>query len=143
MIGIDSNVLLRYLLQDDPVQGPIADAFFAGRTKEDPVSVGLIVLVESWWVMRTKRVPVQRRVEAFEALLSAAEVVVHEADLVRDALRAVRAGADFADALIAATYRAHGDDGPVTFDEAAIGHAGMQPVAVRDTRGRSSSHLRA
>jgi len=128
VIGIDSNVLLRYLLQDDPVQAPVAGAFFAARTKEDPVAVSLIVLVESWWVMRSKKVPVQRRVEAFDTLLSAAEVFVHEADLVREALRAVRAGADFADALIAATHRAHGDAGPVTFDEAAIAHAGMRPV---------------
>jgi len=129
VIGVDSNVLLRYLLQDDPVQSPIAGAFFAARTKQDRVAVGLIVLVECWWVMRTKKVPVERRVEAFEVLLSAAEVEIHEADLVREALRAVRDGADFADALISAVYRAHGDDGPVTFDEAAIAHAGMEQVS--------------
>jgi predicted nucleic-acid-binding protein len=128
MIAIDSNVLLRYLLQDDAAQSPIADAFFAARTKDDPACVGLIVLVESWWVMRSKKVPVDKRVAAFEALMSAVEVVVHDADLVRVALRAVTAGADFADALITALYRARGDGTPVTFDDGAIKHAGMRPV---------------
>jgi predicted nucleic-acid-binding protein len=79
--------------------------------------------------MRTRKVPVGKRVAAYEALLSAAEVVIHEPDLVRESLRAVRGGADFGDALITVTYRTHGDRAPVTFDEAAIEHAGMRPIA--------------
>ena len=129
MSGIDSNVLLRYLLHDDEAQSGMADAFFAGRTKDDPVVIGLIVLVEAWWVMRARKVPVVKRVAAYEALLAAAEVVVHEADLVREALRATQGGADFADALITAIYRVHGDGAPVSFDAAAIEHAGMRPLA--------------
>ena len=129
MTAIDSNVLLRFLLHDGEAQAGMTDAFFAGRTKEEPVVINLIVLVEAWWVMRTKKVPVAKRVAAYEALLSSAEVVVHEPDLVRQALRAAQGGADFADALITATYRAHGDGAPVTFDAAAVEHAGMRPLA--------------
>jgi predicted nucleic-acid-binding protein len=128
--AIDSNVLLRYLLQDDPAQSPAANAVFAERTREDPVVIGLIVLVEAWWVMRGKKVPTPTRVAVHEALLSAVDVVVHQPDLVRQALAAVRVGADFPDAPITAVYRDRCQGSPVTFDEPAVSHAGMPAVDV-------------
>ncbi|MBO0664044.1 type II toxin-antitoxin system VapC family toxin [Jiella sp. MQZ9-1] len=52
MNAVDTNVLLRYLVADDPEQSARATSFFSARTADDPAFVGLVVLVEMTWVLR-------------------------------------------------------------------------------------------
>jgi predicted nucleic-acid-binding protein len=52
MIGVDTNILLRYIVQDDAEQYVKAERFLKARTADDPAFVSLIVLVELTWVLR-------------------------------------------------------------------------------------------
>src|SRR5262249_43746342 len=52
VIGLDTNVLVRYLAQDDPVQSPQATEFIERRLTEDnPGFVGIVAMVETVWVL--------------------------------------------------------------------------------------------
>jgi predicted nucleic-acid-binding protein len=52
MIGLDTNVVLRYLVQDDPAQSPKATEIVERRlTKEDPGFVSLVCILEIVWVL--------------------------------------------------------------------------------------------
>jgi predicted nucleic-acid-binding protein len=54
MIGLDTNVLLRYLVQDDPVQSPRATEIITRRlSEEEPGFVSLVTILEVVWVLKT------------------------------------------------------------------------------------------
>ena len=128
MIGIDTNVLLRYLLDDDPAQSAAARRFFESLTPQSPGVLCHPVLVETWWVLRSRKIPPAVRITTFEALLEAAELKILGRSEVREALQAAGRGADFADALIERTLAASGCGQTVTFDAGAISNAGMVSV---------------
>ncbi|MGH9441938.1 MAG: PIN domain-containing protein [Thermoanaerobaculia bacterium] len=119
MIGLDTNVLIRLLVEDDPRQARqarelVANAAKAGeRFRVDPV-----VLCEVVWVLRSAyRIPKPRIVDTLDALLSTVELETGEADSVRSALGDFRAGkGDFADYVIARRNRSAGCEATATFD---------------------------
>lgn len=126
MIGIDTNVLVRYATRDDPHQVALADRLLDRRTPDDPAFIATTVLVEVWWVLgRAYSQPAAQRIELLDTVLASPEVVVESADLVRAALARAKAGADFADAVIAITSERAGCDRTMTFDMAAAERAGM------------------
>lgn len=50
MIGLDTNVLVRYLAQDDPTQSPRATEIIEQEiSKEKPGYISSVVLVETVW----------------------------------------------------------------------------------------------
>ena len=54
MIGLDTNVLLRYLVQDDPGQSPRATEIITRRlTEEEPGFVSLVTILEVVWVLKS------------------------------------------------------------------------------------------
>ena len=54
MIGLDTNVLLRYLVQDDPVQSPRATEIITRRlTEEEPGFISLVTILEVVWVLKS------------------------------------------------------------------------------------------
>ena len=124
MIGLDTNVVVRYLMQDDPVQAARANAFFEGELSAgQPGFISLVVLVEIAWVLHAcydiGRMDVAR---ALRALLETRQLRVERAALVVRALRRqVVANADFSDALIIELARAHGCQEVVRFDRKARG----------------------
>jgi predicted nucleic-acid-binding protein len=96
MIAIDTNVLVRLLANDDPVQSPKAAQLFAS----EDVFVPKTVLLETEWVLRfSYGLPRAAIAAAFGKLLSAASVTVEDAEAVQAAAAAMTAGMDFADAL--------------------------------------------
>jgi predicted nucleic-acid-binding protein len=102
MIGLDTNIVVRYLTHDDPTQTARAIKLFASLSADDPGFLSLIVLVESVWVLERsyafKKDEIVRMVETF---LRGREVVVEQSELVSQALRNFDAtGVDFADCLI-------------------------------------------
>ena len=112
MKSVDSNIVLRVILQDDPVQTPLAQACV-----EEGVFVSEGVLMETEWVLRTlygkgQRAEVNRALAKFVELDS---VSVARPDRIAWALDRHRAGADWADMLhvIAST----GHDAFVTFEK--------------------------
>ncbi len=54
MIGVDTNILLRLLVVDDPEQSEKARNFLSQRSAEDPAYISGIVLAELVWVLRRR-----------------------------------------------------------------------------------------
>lgn len=126
MIALDTDVLVRYLVRDDPAQTAVADAILENLTPRDPAFVGLVVLAELWWVLGAAySIPPDARRDVLSGLLDSEELVVEDPDLVRAALRRVDQKADFPDALIAERATRQGCTATMTFDKGAARHAGM------------------
>ena len=127
MIGLDTNVLVRYIMQDDPKQSAKATKLVESLTGEEPGFVPLVSVVELVWVLSScYDLTREQLTQALEALLRAKQLVVDQADQVARALRAFAAGtADFADCLIERTASSAGCAKTMTFDLAASKTAGM------------------
>lgn len=127
MIGLDTNVVVRYLVQDDPDQSAVASSVIDALTETDPGYLSLVTVVEIYWVLRRAyRVSAGRCAELLEGLLDVRELRVDRDAIVRAALNSSRDGLDFADAVIAELGRAAGCDHTVTFDERAARDGAMQ-----------------
>jgi len=129
VIGIDTNVLVRYLAQDDDAQSPVATRFMSKLTREQPGFISAVVLAEITWVL-TRAYKISRGdvAKAVEGLLRSVELVVENADAAYRALSAYQASksAEFADALIAETATLAGARETVTFDRNAAAETGMR-----------------
>ncbi|MCY4029139.1 MAG: type II toxin-antitoxin system VapC family toxin [Acidobacteria bacterium] len=119
MIGLDTNVLVRYIVQDDPAQAAAVTRLIEDRcTAKSPGYVSVPVLMELVWVLKSAYghekatvIPVVRQ------LLRTAELAVEDRQTVWTALREFEAGtADFADHLIAHRNHARGCTRTYTFD---------------------------
>lgn len=131
MIGLDTNVLVRYIMQDDIKQSPLATRIVESLSVEAPGFVPLIAIVELGWVLSSAyELDRNQLIEAFEALLRTKELVVERGEIVWKALRLFqRANGDFADSLIACSAEAAGCAKTMTFDRGAVKSAGMTLVA--------------
>ncbi|MDR1431240.1 MAG: type II toxin-antitoxin system VapC family toxin [Propionibacteriaceae bacterium] len=126
MIGLDTNVLVRYIVRDDPTQAAAADQLVASLTAAEPGFVSPTALVELWWVLaRSYKRSQAERCALFEALLDTDELTIGDRASAREALDAANKGADFADALLVAQGRTAGCVMTATFDKAAASRAGM------------------
>lgn len=130
MIGLDANVLLRYVLQDDERQSLAANEIFDSLTEDNPGYLSLVTLLESIWVLSRLRKLDRASVAAFVAqLLDSQLLVVQNAHAVRQALgdySMVSVG--FADALVARLGSEAGCLHTLTFDRAAAQLVGMHFV---------------
>lgn len=131
MIGLDTNVLVRYIMQDDPEQSPKATRLIEGLTADKPGFVPLVAVVELVWVLSSSYALTREQVAAaLEALLRSSELVVDRAHEVQQAQRRFKAGAaDFADCLIERIAHRAGCTSTMTFDVGAAKAAGMALVA--------------
>jgi len=131
VIGIDTNVLVRYIAQDDPSQSKRAS-----RLIEDECSVvipgfiSLVVLVELVWVSESCYGAARGEVaEMLRRILSIRQLVVQDTETAWKALRLFESSkADFADCLVERVAAAAGCSAVVTFDKAAA-KAGMTLLA--------------
>ena len=132
MIGLDTNVVVRYLTQDDAKQAALASKLFERVLSVDqPGFVSLITLCEIAWVLADCYDADKARIRAvIEGLLGSKQVVVDEADLVWKALRAwEKSSADFSDALLGQALTARGCRRIVTFDKSAARLPGFELLA--------------
>ena len=134
MIAVDTNVLVRFLAGDDPHQSQLARRVIADASPQDPLFVGSVALVETWWVMRqVYRASADQMLDAIRRLSIDDALVLQDRKALASALAAVAEGADFADALIAAVARTHGCRETLTFDRKAAARAGMTLLEDLDT----------
>jgi predicted nucleic-acid-binding protein len=127
MIGLDTNVLVRYIMQDDARQAPLATRLIESLSAESPGFVPLVSVVElSSVVSSAYELDRNQLVTAIEGLLRTKELVVERAEIVWKALRVVQGtNADFADCLIACSAAAAGCPKTMTFDRGAAKSSGM------------------
>lgn len=122
MIGIDTNILLRYLLDDDPIWSPVVTDFVDNRlTTEQPAYVNVITLIELVWTLRRRpEYDRSRLTSVVESLLSSDVIVLAEASAIERALSSFKKGtAGFADYLIAELNEAAGASPTITIDRKA------------------------
>ncbi len=83
MIALDTNVLVRFLVQDDPTQGQAAAELVDGLTEQEPGYICREVIVELVWVLeRAYKMTRAQIAPAVEGLLTSREFVVEDADRV-------------------------------------------------------------
>lgn len=131
MLGIDTNVLVRYLTRDDKSQYEKARRLIDREVaKGEPVMVSLLVLLEVEWVLRSRYELAKLDIlTAFSALLDTADLVFEDEPSVENAIYSWKdSAADFADCLIEARNRRLGCHATATFDAGALKLAGFIPV---------------
>lgn len=117
MIGVDTNVLARVLLGDDPKQSPAARKAIIHAARDGGVFIPLLVIVELSWVLEAAPGWSARRVhEALNALLNMEGIEVENAQAVREALDLSTSAVGLADNLIALKARSWGCSRLITFD---------------------------
>ncbi|WP_109507012.1 PIN domain-containing protein [Nocardioides speluncae] len=127
MIGLDTNVILRWLLADDPAQKQAADELLGSLSDGVPGFVTEVTMAELEWALRkVYGLPKERVLDTLEELLASEFLEFDDGESVWQAVIQARDGADFADALIAETARLYGCDEVVTFDKGASRKLGMR-----------------
>lgn len=131
MIGVDTNVLVRYIAQDDAAQSARATRLLEKEcSPATPGFVGLVVLLELVWVSESCYGASRSEVaDIVRRILSIRQLVVQEAETAWKALRLFESSkADFADCLVERMATAAGCTAVMTFDKAAA-RAGMTLLA--------------
>jgi len=130
MIGLDTNVLVSYLAQDDPKQSPKATRLIESLTAESPGYVSIVSVVELVWVLTGCYAQSKQEIcTVIETLLRTKGIIVAHADTVWKALRLFKEGnADFADCLIERFAAEAGCQHVATFDRTAAKHCRMQLI---------------
>ena len=131
MIGIDTNVLVRYLAQDDPDQSAVATELFENRLSAAHRGfISIVAITETAWVLdRSYHLGGQEIAAAIERVLQADALVVENEQAVFTSMIALKEGrGSFADALIGALGAAAGCSCTVTFDRKALRLGEFEPV---------------
>ena len=124
MRSLDTNVLLRFLLGDDPEQAPIA-----ARILDEPAIITATVTIETFWVLRRVAGWTNAQIAtAFDGLLTLSNLQFVHAEAVDWAMQRARGGADFADMLHLALSGSA--DSFATFDRSLARHGTGGPVPV-------------
>lgn len=130
MIGLDTNVLVRYIVQDDPEQSPKATRLIESLSADAPAYISVVSVVELVWVLTGCYTSTKGEIcEVLETLLRTKEIVVAHADTVWKALRLFKEGkADFADCMIERSANEAGCGYTASFDRNAVRHCGMKLI---------------
>ena len=131
MIGLDTNVVVRYLAQDNARQAAIATRLIEGSLSADVRGfISIVTLAEIVWVMSSNYGASRASVaEIVEGLLTAPQLMMERADVLWRALKAYRESeADFSDAVIVELGSDAGCSKTVTFDRQAGAHPGFKAL---------------
>jgi predicted nucleic-acid-binding protein len=131
MIGLDTNVLVRYLAQEDPAQSARATEIIERRLSEaNPGFVSVVAMAEMAWVLeRAYGLPTKDVVAAIERTLQADVLVIEREQQVFAAMTALKeGGGSFADALTGALGAAAGCSTTLTFDRKALRLPEFEPA---------------
>ena len=124
MIALDTNVVVRLLVRDDPQQTERA----AAMVRDNPLLITATVLLETEWVLRSRyRVPRPAIAEALRRLIDLEQLTLDHPTVVARTLTWFEAGLDFADALHLAASHAARDF--ATFDRDLAREAGAISTA--------------
>jgi predicted nucleic-acid-binding protein len=119
VIGLDTNVLVRYLVRDDPAQARIAaEVIVRDCTRESPAFINRIVLCELVWVLESAYGYSKETIAGvLEKVFRTTQFQVEDVQMAWTAFRLYQKGkADFSDCLLGAVNHDHGCERTVTFD---------------------------
>lgn len=122
MKGIDTNVLVRYIVQDDPEQSKLATQFIEREcTAESPGFINGVVFCELVWVLESAYEYARQDIaRVIEQILRTREFHIHEPELIWQSLWGYqKKGADFADHFIASMNAQNDCKYTATFDRKA------------------------
>ena len=131
MIGLDTNVLIRYLAQDDTVQSSRANESIERKlTEANPGFVSVLAIAEAVWVLeRRYGLAPEQIAAAIERMLEADTLLVDHEQEVFTAMTSLKEGhGSFADALIGALGASAGCSHTVTFDQKALKLRNFKPL---------------
>lgn len=143
MIALDTNVLVRFLVGDDPAQAAIARGLIeAAQRAGEPVLLPTITLVETAWVLRARyRVSRADLVATLSAICDAPPFLLAEPELVREAVaRWAQGEADLSDYLIVGQANGLGGE-LVSFDRGLLGTPGVRVLGMKGDDGGSAAGL--
>jgi len=123
---LDTNVVVRLLIGDDPQQTPIAEQAFLAAIPSGGVYLPDVVLAEVAWVLRGYDHERTTRYQLLERLVRTRGVVVDDIDAVIDALEQFRLGGDLADQLILARAASTGALPVLSFDRRFAASEGVE-----------------
>ena len=129
MIGLDTDILVRYLVQDDPVQSPRATEIIEGRlTEANPGFISIVAMVETVRVLvRSCGLAAEEVARVVERMLQTDELVVENEQEVFVAMLTLKRGhGSFADAIVAALGTKAGCSRTLTFDRKAARLSGFE-----------------
>jgi predicted nucleic-acid-binding protein len=133
MRGLDTNVLLRFLIADDPIQAEAAKREVdEARKRNERLFLSIIVLCELIWTLRGKPYALNRETlsDLLGRLLGDVDFEIQDRELVQQALRDYRQGqADFADYLLGWENREAGCRDTLSFDGHLRGHEGFSMLS--------------
>ena len=133
MIGLDTNVLVRYITQDDPLQASQANALLDNVLAHDNCGViSKIVLCELIWVLSYAYGYSRKQIaEVIQQILITQEFIIEDSENAQKSLQAYQVGkAGFADYFLAQTHYAMGAKYTVTFDKKALHGELFHAVAI-------------
>jgi predicted nucleic-acid-binding protein len=130
MIGLDTNVLVRYITQDYPIQSEQANALFESLSTDSEAYVTVVSLVELVWVLLSCYASSKAEINSvLENMLHTKYIIVQDTAILWKALRKFKEGkADFPDCLIKHTSFDAGCSSVVTFDVKAARDCGMSLI---------------
>ncbi len=128
MYALDTNVLVRYIVQDDKEQAQKAGRAIERLTSEERGFISCIVLCEVNWVLRTTyKIPKEERLKTLKRIISVASFEIDRMECCTRALKLYEKGqADFSDYLILEIAKHQGYDIVLTFDAKAQKDLGFQ-----------------
>jgi predicted nucleic-acid-binding protein len=131
MIGLDTNVVLRYLLQDDPAQTRRANRIFEQElSDQNPGFINLATTLEIVWMLRSLLRQTSAQIALhLENLLAADSLEIQNEQQVFEAVFALKTGTgEFEDALIGALNAWAGCSHTLTFDRKAARLSSFQGI---------------
>jgi predicted nucleic-acid-binding protein len=127
MIGLDTNVLVRYITLDDNKQAALASRLIESLSEASPGFISLVTIVELCWVLESAyKFTRSQLVQVFQTLMAVENFKIDRVAVVASAVRQYsESKADFADCLIERLCSNAGCDRTMTFDKGAAKAAGM------------------
>lgn len=121
MIGLDTNVIIRYMTQDDPTQAKTASEFIEKTVpKKVPGIYAILFYVKSLGYLKAIMADKESIIQVIEELLQINQITIPQPETVWRALNDYKnSNADFSDHLIAGTNFTNGCKNTVTFDKKA------------------------
>lgn len=130
MRAVDTNILVRYIVADDPAQFRAATRFIEHEcSPQEPGFINRLVLAEVVWVLESSyRLPRLAVVSALRLILEAKQLSIENVEDARAALLDYEDGAGFSDSLIAAANTRLGCEYTATLDRRASRRKGFRLI---------------